>query len=245
MHLQFIQWGGGQPVALDFEQPTECPKCHKGIISIGVGNTGYVWPSDGGRSALYMFACPREECRNGFVALWVFDIFANGWTFRGAFPSTVEPSIKSRFIEGISPTFYTIFDQARGAEHNQLSEIAGMGYRKALEFLIKDYLSKEPTQALQMAQEEGDDAAVAAATRQLGAIREAPLSRVIEEQVADLRIRETAKRAAWLGNDAVHYSRRWEEHDIEDLRDLIALVTRFIESEESYKEMLCRMPGPA
>ena len=36
--------------------------------------------------------------------------------------------------------FLTIYNQSLSAEDNNLDQIAGIGYRKALEFLIKDYL---------------------------------------------------------------------------------------------------------
>ena len=42
-------------------------------------------------------------------------------------------------IGNISPSFCEIYNQAYTAEQTDLNEIAGMGYRKALEFLIKDY----------------------------------------------------------------------------------------------------------
>ncbi len=39
-----------------------------------------------------------------------------------------------------------------------------------------------------------------------------------------------ASRAAWLGNDETHYERRWEQHDIKDLRLLIRLSVNWIEN---------------
>ena len=42
-------------------------------------------------------------------------------------------------IKKLSSNFCEIFNQAYVAELMKLNEIAGIGYRKALEFLIKDY----------------------------------------------------------------------------------------------------------
>jgi hypothetical protein len=225
MHFQFMQLGGAQPIALNLEPPSDCPRCHVGIVAIGVGNVGYTWEAAGDRLAMYMFACPREACRNGFLALWVHDVPANNWVLRGVFPSTLPPSLRSRFIEPVSPGFYTIFDQARSAEHHQLSEIAGMGYRKALEFLIKDYLISKTNDP-----------------ERQEAVRRKMLGACIAEDVADDRIKNVAARAVWLGNDETHYVRRWEEHDITDLKRLIDLTAKWIEIELETEEALRLMP---
>lgn len=41
-------------------------------------------------------------------------------------------------------------------------------------------------------------------------------------------IKEMAKRAVWLGNDETHYVRKWEDKDIQDLKNLIDLTVYFI-----------------
>ncbi len=226
MQLQFLQQGAFQPVAYNFEPPTDCPQCHKGIIAVVVGNGGYIWQIGTDRAAMYLFACPRESCRTGFVALWSYDSPTSQWSFAGAYPSAVEPSTKSRFIENVSPTFYTIFDEARAAEHHRLSEIAGMGYRKALEFLIKDYLVSK------------------SAAEQHEKIKAKMLGSCISEYVTDQRIKSVAERAVWLGNDETHYARRWNDHDITDLKRLIDLTTKWIEMELETQEALESMPKP-
>ena len=42
-------------------------------------------------------------------------------------------------LKKVSPQFVKIYNQALKAEEYSLDEIAGLGYRKALEFLIKDF----------------------------------------------------------------------------------------------------------
>ena len=46
----------------------------------------------------------------------------------------------SQTIKDISPTFESNYNQALCAEQMSLDQICGPGYRKALEYLIKDYL---------------------------------------------------------------------------------------------------------
>ena len=112
-------------------------------------------------------------------------------------------------VTAVSERFATIYNQASEAETLGLDEVAGIGYRKALEFLIKDFcISKNP---------EDEDA-----------IKTKLLGRVIHEHVEDINIKSCAERAAWLGNDETHYVRRWEDKDIEDLKILIELTLGWV-----------------
>jgi hypothetical protein len=102
--------------------------------------------------------------------------------------------------------------------------VCGVGYRKALEFLIKDYLIRKCP----------DDRA---------AIEDKRLGQVIESYVEDRNIKEVAKRAAWLGNDETHYKRRWVDKDLNDLKRLIRLVLHWIEVAHETEEALSSMPA--
>ena len=54
-------------------------------------------------------------------------------------------------LKKISPQFVKIYNQALKAGEYSLDEIAGLGYRKALEFLIKDFaIYKNPEQSEQI-----------------------------------------------------------------------------------------------
>ncbi len=55
-------------------------------------------------------------------------------------------------------------------------------------------------------------------------------------------VKETAKRASWLGNDETHYLRKWEGKDLEDLKELLRLVVTTIEGELLYYKMKVEMP---
>jgi len=106
---------------------------------------------------------------------------------------------------------------------NGLTQIAGPGYRKALEFLIKDYASH-------LYPDHRDE------------IEDSFLGKVISEYIKEeKRIVEASKRATWLGNDETHYKRKWEDKDIHDLRELILLVVREIDASEKYKRYLAEM----
>lgn len=138
------------------------------------------------------------------------------------FPTPVIGSQLERELEDISPGFVEIFGQAQEAEALGLDSLVGVGYRKALEFLIKDYLiSKHPNDETKIA-------------RQL-------LAQCIREYVTDPNIKDCADRAAWLGNDEAHYTRKWSDQDIEDLKTLLKLTRYWLSSEFLTAEYRDRM----
>jgi len=94
-----------------------------------------------------------------------------------------------------------------------LDEIAGVGYRKALEFLIKDYCITENSDA----EEE---------------IKTKPLMQVINSYMDEApKVKSCATKAVWLGNDETHYVRKWKDKEIKDLKILINLTIHHIEAE--------------
>ena len=110
------------------------------------------------------------------------------------------------------------------AEKRDLNEICGLGYRKALEFLIKDYLIKiYPNEEEKIKQNHR-------------------LDNVIETYVTDQRVKFLAKRAAWLGNDQAHYTQKWEDKDINDLKSLINTSLYWISAEKELEHYREEMP---
>lgn len=90
-----------------------------------------------------------------------------------------------------------------------MDEIAGLGYRKALEFLVKDYcIYRSPSDA--------------------EAIKSEFLSRCIKTRIDNEKIKTLAERAVWIGNDETHYIRKQEAHDIEDMKQFIQAMVYFV-----------------
>jgi hypothetical protein len=140
-------------------------------------------------------------------------------------PRTALATVLSKEVNDISPDFGQIYNQAVEAEELGLELICGPGYRKALEFLIKDYLCfLRP-----------DDAE---------AIKKLFLGKCISEYVKDAQVSEVAKRAVWLANDETHYLRKWEDKDITDLKILVKLSVHWIEMDILTQNALRDMPEP-
>lgn len=123
--------------------------------------------------------------------------------------------------------FVTIFNQSIKAEHNDLDQIAGPGFRKAIEFLIKDFI---------ISKFKPDE------TERIDKIKKMFLAQCIEEFIDNSQIKQCSKRAVWLGNDETHYIRKWDSKDIQDLKTLISMTVNWIELDVKTNEFLSSMP---
>ena len=87
-----------------------------------------------------------------------------------------------------------------------------MGYRKALEFLIRDYASlKQPEKRNE--------------------ILNASLSQCIKNFIDDESVKTLATVSAWIGNDETHYIKKNLDYNIEDMLVFIDVMVSFINTE--------------
>lgn len=112
-----------------------CPFC--GVVNI----PQYIFLKESeDNSSLNVFTqCTNPQCRNMFITQ-----FKEGATF-AKFIKILPTALPlkrtfSNIISELSPNFCEIYNQAYIAEQTNLMQICGTGYRKSLEFLIKDYL---------------------------------------------------------------------------------------------------------
>lgn len=124
----------------------------------------------------------------------------------------------SNEINSLSPRFVNIFNQSEFSEQSGYDEICGMGYRKAVEFLIKDFLC--------MTQPENADA-----------IKCELLSESIK-RISEDRIKILAQRCAWIGNDETHYIRKHKDYDVNTLKTFIFAVVHYIDAEVAFLSAL-------
>jgi hypothetical protein len=203
----------GRDVAMQIDhRPDACPVCHLGVDAREVYTTmvvrGHVISGE------LAFQCPRVQCKALFIGYYRRISTAHEFDYERSAPVTPKGQTFSQEITDASPEFVRIYNQALAAEQAQLDAIAGVGFRKALEFLVKDYL-------ISVAPDEATKAA----------IRKEFLGTCIEQRVHQTNLREVARRAVWLGNDETHYERRWTAHDIEDLKKLVRLTMNWVETE--------------
>jgi hypothetical protein len=148
-HLQAIDniTGKPRPHGISIEgKPDTCPRCHQGIAaketSVATLNGD---PLAQGTVLEVVYQCPLQRCAKLFVAAYRRSFTmgrpTSGDVFNlvGVLPTTPKAAAVSSEVSEVSPTFTLIYNQAVAAEAYGLDQIAGVGLRKALEFLIKDY----------------------------------------------------------------------------------------------------------
>ena len=211
--------------------PTRCPHCKIALSDPTV--ISFYWEdSFKGTLSLYsIYFCPH--CEKAFFVDGPISSGSHSYanhTEHLSFIRHIYPSIRSLtdFPDGISSlssNFVELYHQSEIAEAEGLSGICGMGYRKSLEFLIKDYAKyKNPDKH--------------------GVIESSTLSQCITDYITDERIKSLAKAAAWLGNDESHYERKHSSYNLKDLKAFIAAAVSFIQYDLSYQSALDLLSDP-
>ena len=176
-----------------------------------------------------VFGCTRGECQNLFIAYYQFEgderqqVQERTYLYERVAPVSIEKKEFPEIINKISPQFSEIYNEAKEADDRGLKNICGAGYRKAIEFLIKDYLIKVKNKP------EED-------------IKKRFLGNCIKELIDDENIKKCAERAVWIGNDETHYIRKWESKDLDDLKDLIDVTLNWIVNEYKTLRYIIEMP---
>lgn len=196
------------PYAVSYDEPCSCPLCHFAIKPNHIKDEWYL-DSRLHRHLSIFYTCPH--CFRPFVAH--FRDKSLGATMSPVLdycgPELYSEQQFDANIQGLSPQFVKIYNQALEAESRQLDEIAGIGYRKALEFLVKDYCKHKRT-------EKSDE------------IEGATLGKCISTFIPQPSIQTLASRTAWIGNDEAHYTRKHEDRDIADMKNFIQAMVHYI-----------------
>lgn len=129
--------------------------------------------------------------------------------------SNISSEIQQKF-----PEFIKIMKQSQSAEQANLDQIAGMGYRKALEFLVTDFLLEYPQENIS---ENWIKSPVTTLSQKI-------------EKLPNERIKKLSKAISFIGNDETHYIRRHPEHDIESIKMFLKALISDLENEIILKE---------
>lgn len=209
--------------------PEYCPLCEQNMNPIVFDNaviSDYPIRKDsttgsGVFQVSFIARCTR--CKHLYTN--IFDISENNYGSlsidRTVYHQTKTPNINIKLpevIKKISPKFVKIYTQALQAEKLNLDELAGMGLRKAIEFLIKDY-------AIKMHPEKEQE------------IKNLFLGKVISEFIEDNTLKELADGAVWIANDETHYVKEWPDKDIEDIKQYIECFINYIELKSSIADI--------
>jgi hypothetical protein len=213
----------------DFNQiPDKCPICNIGIEPIiHFGYFSNVNHPVHDFDTQVIFQCPLNRCQSMFIGYYESSFMVTNYSFHLHQVAPIKPEDVDfgSIIKKISPNFIEIYSQAQKAEQVGWLQVAGPGFRKSLEFLIKDYCSGKTEKV-----DEKEN------------IKKEFIGVVIEKYIDESRIKEMAKRATWLGNDETHYVRKWENKDLNDLKNLISLTLGWINIVEISNQYIEEMP---
>ncbi len=206
-----------------FLQVDECPLCGFGIKPT-VLYSYYVSKNQGFNRihcAPYILnLCPK--CHGIFLVEYTSCLVEYDPASSPTFPSierispiNQHPERFSNEIVSLSPGFVESYTQSSIAESEGLLQICGIGYRKALEFLVKDYLCHvHPEDSEKICSEF--------------------LGNSIK-RIDNQRIKVLAERSTWIGNDETHYIKKREDLGLDDMKRFIKAMLTYIESELAFE----------
>lgn len=198
---------------IGIKPPNICPRCSHGIEPVFISMT-----LDSSETGSILYFC--NYCSNSFITSFTYSYRTNNYNNRvyyfnsiiNSFPTNFNKASFSEAVNNISKNFSNIYNQALQAESLNLNEIAGMGYRKALEFLIKDFsIYSFPNDAVQIASPK------------------TTLGTCISKYITSPDIKTLSKAASYLGNDETHYTRIFLDKDINHLKSFIQAVVFYID----------------
>lgn len=208
MHLKTIRANSSN---YTIEIPDTCPHCGKNMESEQIYDE---YDRVAGTVAL-LFRCTINACHKYFVLEYSVSKYTNGSIcsidelVRYSYNGFQEPDI-SENIRNLSPVFTETFIEATIAETKELRNISGIAYRKAFEFLVKDFASHKN-------QEKAEE------------IKKNSLNNVIDMFYKEMpMIKELLHITRRIGNDETHYYREFTDIDIKDLKKLIYNFSLYI-----------------
>ena len=211
--------GAGDSVNITYDLSDQCPHCKVSvtpniIYAITAKNYEYSKPN----YAAILVQCPSNNCSQFYIDYFYIPSLENtGYTqksrkekyfYKPILSNDLPNEVNEKF-----PEFNEIYSQAIQAENYGLNQIAGVGYRKALEFLVKQYsihLNPENKEKIQK--------------EFLGA--------TIKNSLGDFKkLQSLFEAATWIGNDETHFVRKHEDHDIASMKKFIKSAATFISAD--------------
>lgn len=217
-------YGSNSSIKFSLDLPAKCPCCGT-AYSRTPECANYFQDSFETITAYTTYFCPTcSKCF--FVVYSVQENYPDPHCFAiTQYPASSETTDFSKELATLSPKFVEIYHQSEKAENSGLTELCGIGYRKALEFLVKDYvISIHPDLKEQ--------------------IESSMLSKCITNYVDNEKIKTLAKASAWIGNDETHYVRKHQDYNVQDLKRFIKATVAYVEYELSFTEALDFLNNP-
>lgn len=211
----------------EFDLDEFCPHCGKPGAHILYETMASKLFDNKNNSVALFLKCSRSECNKFHIQEFPFEKYTSDsytitkvadkipYTYRVKLENTLPSVVNNTF-----PEFKDIYEQSLEAESQGLNKIAGVGFRKSIEFLIKEYVIYQ-----------NPDSSEEVKSKFLG--------KVINENLSEFpKIQTLAKAAVWIGNDETHFIRVHNDKDIQDMKDFLTAAALFISAELKVEEAL-------
>lgn len=203
MKAKYGNWGNAE---VNVTVTDICPNCGRGIEPILKDSSFY---KDEHRHILFLtLFC--NSCKYAWVDSYDYLFDYGSVSPRNLHYYKELPSEFPKEISELSPQGVKTYTQSLQAEVDGYDTLVGIGLRKSLEFIIKDFLIyKFP--------EKADE------------IKAKLLGAVIKDYIDDQILQKLAQATSWIGNDETHYVRKHTDKDLQDLKKFLNATIRFIE----------------
>lgn len=208
MHNKTIQHDNKVSI---IQVPDFCPHCGK-IMEL---EQVYVKHNSLSNTFLLTAKCTIDDCKKFFALEYTTRIASTGYRHLDelipySYNGFQEPDISENIIN-LSPIFAETFLQASIAEGKTLNQVSGIGFRKAFEYLVKDFASHQNPDRIED-------------------IRKNNVNNVIDMFYKEMpKLKELLHITRKIGNDETHYYREYNDIDVQDLKKLITNFSLYID----------------
>ena len=216
-----------------FDEYDICPCCHKGVQPEMIAHAMGEKIDNHYDTLTVIWKCPIKTCKKNVVALYAFASNAQSHSnykfvefLNGSPALPIWPDFLQHMENGNpddpaiseSSKFTDIYRQALTAEFKGLNEIAGIGYRRAFEFLVKDFaIMEHPTEKENI----------------MNMLLVSVVKKYFPPEYLPLM-----ERAAWLGNDETHYERKHPDFDLQDLKRVMSYVITDLDGKKQREKIV-------
>lgn len=190
----------------DSEIPVECPYCGSYVTPMIKGFATINQP------IIYLYHFYNDCCDKPTYALYSVNLTGRTGEFLSLYPAFEKKAPLPESLYKISPRFVELYNNCYSAEQKGYFELAGSGYRNALEILIKDFAINE------LHESESE-------------VCKKKLAQAIESYTPNVRLAQSADVVRILGNDYTHYQRRYEDIDFQLLKRYLQIFIDNIDCE--------------
>ena len=208
---QKLNFGGNNVESL-IETINKCPYCNNLVTPKYVQNTCFAWNEKNKHLYIFHWMCPNAICDKHFIT---FNEITTNKTAKEKYfkyiehyPNTIK-KLFSNNLKQMSPRFIDLYNQSLTSQSIGNFDLSAIGYRAALEVLIKDYakdILKRPVEE----------------------INDKDLFNSIKDYIPEFTVSADVVRI--LGNDYAHYIQRYDETDFHILIHYMKIFINLMES---------------